>query len=160
MRRRTAWILALAVLALLASIWSGQWGSVFGTGQSAPRAPRVEPRPDRATTSPLRSRPAVPRRDLFAFGDRSATPVASVESTVATAEPVAAAAPAGGARLVGFVRTPAGTSAALSINAAVELLGPQEESQGYRLLELDEDRARVRLRTPSGEEIEVGLTPR
>jgi hypothetical protein len=156
-------LLAIAAIGLAALAWSSLQGLATGasrrvvpdatSGTAADR--RALPRPE--------GTPVMPRRDLFRFGDSPAPTMHAGEIPAAPAvAAVAAATPAPPARvrLVGFVQTQGRRKAALAIESEIDVAGPGEEVRGFRVLELDEDAAHVRLRTPEGNEIEAALAPR
>jgi hypothetical protein len=157
-------LLGLATLALAALVWTGlpglaMVGSRRTTGISRPGATAGA-----RATPPSAEMPPMPMRDLFRFGDEQApatqrVPEAVASAAAAAAPPAATLAPAR-VRLVGFVRAGGQLKAALAIDASIDVLGAGEELSGFRLLAIDEDAARARLRTPEGDEIEIALTPR
>jgi hypothetical protein len=163
-RRAALALLGLATLALATLVWTGLPGlEIVGSrrtaGISKPGAPASAP-----TTRQAAEMPPMAMRDLFRFGDEQApatqpVPAAVAPTATTSAPPAETLAPAR-VRLVGFVRAGDKVKAALAIDASVDVLGVGEESNGFRLLAIDEDASRTRLRTPEGDEIEVALTPR
>ena len=156
-RRATFALLAVAALVLAALAWSGRPGRNTVRPNVTPEARAAQQTGARpAETS------ALPTRDLFRFGDGqnagarpAQTPALSpaAEATVTTAPPPRV-------RLIGFVRTQRHLKAVVALEGTVNVLGSGEEAGGFRILELDQDAGRARLRTPEGDEIEAALAPR
>ena len=161
-RRRVVALLAFAAIGLLVLAWSSLPG--LATGGSRRAVPDATPEAVAHGRALLRSgeTPVMPRRDLFRFGDSPTPATRFVETPVAPAVVTAAAttAPPQRVRLVGFVQAQGRLKAALAIESGIDVGGPGEEVRGFRVIALDEDAARVRLRTPEGDEIEAALAPR
>lgn len=157
-------LLAIAAIGLVALAWSNLPGLATGASRRAMPDATPDTAADRRALPRSSRTPVMPRRDLFRFGDSSPapttrageTPVAPAAAAVAVATP----APPARVRLVGFVQTQGRLKAALAIESEIDVAGPGEEVRGFRVLDLDEDAAHVRLRTPEGDEIEAALAPR
>ena len=149
MTGRLVVILAIgaAVLGLSFLVRPGPEPSVPPPPRRAAAAPRPAPRETPA--------PGAPGRTVFEFLEPVAAPRAtppkppptpSVEASIAP-EPV----PPPAVRLVGLVHRGGALRAALSVRGTVVILGLGEESEGYRVLSIDEDTG-VRLAGPDGAE--------
>jgi hypothetical protein len=163
MRRRNAIaLLAVAALLLLALAWSNRAGRATGRSDTAARSAAAERAAAKSAPSRVDEAPARPTRDLFNFGDGESALPATQPSAAAAATVAAtpAAEPPLRVRLVGFVRTQRQLKAVLAVEGLINVLGSGEKADGFRVLELDEDAARVRLRTPEGDEIDATLAPR
>lgn len=144
---------ALVAALALAGRWTGP--------AAAPPDPRLEPAPTAVPSgepaSPGGDEVSRPLRDPFHYADQPEPPAAPAAPRF-TPEPAPTAAPEAPVRLVGLVRRRGGTRAAVAIAGEVVLLGPGDTAQGWTLVALDEDGAR--LRGPDGREevvfIELG----
>jgi len=94
-----------------------------------------------------------PARDPFRYVEERREPAAPV-SARSSPPSVASAPPAtpNPLRLVGLVRRAGVLKAAVSMWGETVVLGPGEESRGYKVLSID-DEAGVRLKGPDGEEL-------
>jgi hypothetical protein len=161
-RRVTVGLLAVTALVVVALAWSSRLGRATAEQQRVmPNATPAAGASER-TTQRSAETPVMPTRDLFRFGD-SQSP-ATQPALAATASPAdtaeVAAAPPSRVRLIGFVRTQRRLKAVVAVEGVINVLGPGEETAGFRLLDLDEDAGRVRLRTPEGEELAAALAAR
>jgi hypothetical protein len=161
-RRGVVTLLAVAALVLTALAWSSRPGRATGGQRQARPNATSEAAVARHTMLRSAETPAMPTRDLFRFGD-SQSPMTrpALAPTASAVVPAAAAtAPPLRVRLIGFVRTQRRLKAVVAVEGAINVLGPGEEASGFRVLDLDEDAARVRLRTPEGDEMQAVLAQR
>jgi hypothetical protein len=124
-----------------------------GPEPSVPRPPR-RAAADARPAPPETPAPGASDRNVFEFVEAAApratappkpTPIPSVEA------PPSPPAPPPAVRLVGLVHRGGALRAALSVRGTVVILGLGEESEGYRVLSIDEDIG-VRLAGPDGAE--------
>jgi hypothetical protein len=119
------------------------------------RPPRRPPAHAESPALPAGVTPSLPERNVFEYAEPRAAPAPIVAprpiappsgrppaATEAVPEPV---------RLVGLVRRAGRPRAVLSILGEVVVLAAGEESEGYRVVSVDEE-AGVRLRAPDGSE--------
>jgi len=93
-------------------------------------------------------------RNLFEYGSSpSHTGAAPVRRSTEAAPTAAPSAPPA-VRLVGILHPVGGPRAALAVEGDVVVLTPGGSADGYTLLSIGEE-GTVRVRTPSGEEIEL-----
>lgn len=146
MRPRGALLLvALALLSLLLA--TRREAASSRPPSSAPaRAPMVEPRP---AAEPAADPEAI--RDLFRFAEPRA--VEARPSAEPTAVPAASAPRADAPRLVGLVRREGRLLAAIAIDGDVALLGTGDAAGGLTVLEVTEERVRVRRRDGAEESL-------
>lgn len=118
----------------------------------APRrgSPTARPGPAEPLPTPAPVPPML--RDPFRFGEAPREPGGLSQPATMAAEPTLQPAMAEPAlRLAGFLRRAGRLLAVLSVRGDVLVLGQGEEAEGYRVLELDEERG-ARIRLPDGGE--------
>jgi hypothetical protein len=124
------------------------------TPDRPPRAPKTPPaRTENPTVSA--DVPSLPERNVFEYAEArpAPAPTAAPRSVAPPVSPPAAVAEAvpEPVRLVGLVRRAGRPRAVLSILGEVVILGAGEESEGYRVMSVDEE-AGVTVRAPDGSE--------
>lgn len=123
-----------------------------GPGASARPSDEASPRRPPAPAPAVASDRPWPARDPFRYAEQrreSADTVAPRPSPPASSAPPATPNPV---RLVGLVRRAGVLKAAVSMWGETVVLGPGEESRGYKVLSID-DEGNVRLKGPGGEEL-------
>ena len=125
-----------------------------GPGASARPAGEATPRRPPAAAPRAQSDRPWPARDPFRYAEQRREAVAPVPTGSSSSPPAASAPPAtpNPLRLVGLVRRAGVLKAAVSMWGETIVLGPGEESRGYKVLSVD-DEAGVRLKGPDGEEL-------
>jgi hypothetical protein len=149
------WILAGAGLLLAALVLAGR-ADRPSAAPTASRTPGTLAPPTRSPEPPgsAGETAARPLRDLFRYADEGSG--VAPAPAAALAPPLAlTATPEPPVRLVGLVRQPGGVRAAIAIHGEVVLLRPGETAQGWTLVALGEDGAR--LRGPDGHHETVAL---
>ncbi len=143
-------IASAAVLAVVLAIVflrePGPGASARPSDEAAPRRPPA-PAPSADSESPW------PARDPFRYAEERREPAGSVAARPPS-PPAPSAPPAtpNPVRLVGLVRRAGVLKAAVSIWGETVVLGPGEESRGYKVLSID-DEGSVRLKAPDGAEL-------
>lgn len=97
-------------------------------------------------------------RDLFRYADEDQIENRQVEPS-GVGEPTSVSTPEKPVRLVGFIRIGRSVRAALVVEGVLEVLDVGREAAGYVLLKVDADAGIVRVRTPSGEEMNIESEP-
>jgi len=124
-------------------------------GPGASARPSEEPASKRSP-APVRAAdpdPPWPARDPFRYAEeRREGPASAPPPRAALPPPAPPEATPNPVRLVGLVRKGGALKAAVSMWGETVVLGPGEESRGYRVLSID-DEGGVRLRGPDGSEL-------
>ena len=140
-------LLAAASLVVVALALSGRCPGPAAAPPDPRPAPSSLPSPE-PEPAVAEEEPIVPSRDPFRYADEPAPTVSpEVEPRDSDGPPPEPEPPV---RLVGFLRSQGGARAAIAIAGLVVLLGPGESAEGWTLVGLDEDGAR--LRGPDGRE--------
>jgi hypothetical protein len=122
-------------------------------GASARPSDEAPPRHPPAPAAPAARESPWPARDPFRYVEVRREPLAAVVARPSSA-PVPSGPPAtpNPLRLVGLVRRAGVLKAAVSMWGETVVLGPGEESRGYKVLSID-DEGSVRLKAPDGAEL-------
>ncbi len=145
-------LLAALIVVLAVSLAPLLWRPTPDRPPRAPKTPRA--RTEKPTVSA--GVPSLPERNVFEYAEArpAPTPAAAPRSvappSVSPPAAVAEAVPEP-VRLVGLVRRAGRPRAVLSILGEVVILGAGEESEGYRVMSVDEE-AGVTVRAPDGSE--------
>jgi len=154
---RTTLIAGAATLAVLLAallLWRGP-----APGATAPSAERPRRPPPAAAARAPDPDLRWPSRDPFRYADQRAAGAAPPAPAPIAPPPLPPPAPTPSPnplRLIGLVRRGGALKAALSMWGETVVLGEGEESRGYKVLSVDEERG-VSLRGPDG--AEVSLAP-